>query len=202
MTKETKTTAIAAGLVGAISVVFLVFVNGSLNERTVKEGEQKKLEGEIDTLQKKVNTHDTLAAELENLKVNFAQYIKILPSPEIATHENLMTLIQDKAERSEFKVTNFVLKPKGEKRGGGKGAATAPKAAFEEIEITMNGEGTFEQLLRFLNSLERHESFIRVNSFNTSNASDEAVLDEEGKETWPLKIALNISTFRFTGGGK
>src|SRR5688500_9938489 len=157
MTKETKTTAIAAGLVGVIALGFVVMVKGSIDKKDFADQVGKKLDEDIKKLDAKVQTQDTLNAELENLKTNFGQYVKILPSPEIATQERLMELVQDKSERSQFQITSFVQKPeaKGKK---------ATKSAFREIEITLNATGTFEQFLRFLNSLERHESFIRVNS--------------------------------------
>lgn len=193
MTKETKTTAIAAGLVGIISLGFVVMVKGSLDKKEEQEQVAAGLDAEIKKLEAKVATQEALTLELENLKTNFGQYVKILPSPEIATQERLMELVQDKSERSQFPVKSFVVKPPA-----AKGKA---KSAFREIEITLNAQGTFEQFLRFLNSLERHESFIRVNSF-TCTAATVPSTDDEGKTIWPLNVQLNISTFRFDAGGK
>jgi Tfp pilus assembly protein PilO len=195
MTKDTKTTAIAAALVGVISLGFVVLVKNEYDKKGEQETKAAGFEAEIKKLETKVATKDTLEQELENLKTNFGQYVKILPSPEIATQERLMELVQDKSERADFDVKSFIQKdPKGV--GGKKGAA---KSAFREIEITLTAEGTFEQFLRFLNSLERHESFIRVNSF-TCNALTTSTVDEEGKVVWPLNVQLNISTFRFDAG--
>lgn len=192
MTKETKTTAIAAGLVGIISLGFVVMVKGALDKKDVQEQQAAALDADIKKLEAKVATKEQLEQELENLKTNFGQYVKILPSPEIATQERLMELVQDKSERTQFPVKSFVVKPPTDKKS---------KSAFREIEITLNATGTFEQFLRFLNSLERHESFIRVNSF-TCQAATVSTTDEEGKIIWPLTVQLNISTFRFDAGGK
>jgi hypothetical protein len=196
MTKETKATAIAGGLVAVITAVLGVFVNGTMTDRDAKQAEQAQLNADIASLQKVVDTQEGLQAELENLKANVAQYIKILPSPEIATQERLMELVQEKSERAQFEITGFVIKPPTadpRKR--------ASKAAFQEIEVTLNAKGTFSQFLLFLNSLERYESFVRVNSF-TCTAPQTAEVDSDGKETWPLTVSLNISTFRFDAGGK
>lgn len=192
MTKETKTTAIAAGLVGIISLGFVVMVKGEVDKKDVLEQEKLALDADIKKLEDKVATKETLEQELENLKTNFGQYVKILPSPEIATQERLMELVQDRSERAQFPVTNFVQKQDRGKQ---------TKSAFREIEITLNATGTFEQFLRFLNSLERHESFIRVNSFSC-NAATSSTVDPDGKTVWPLTVQLNISTFRFDAGGK
>lgn len=192
MTKESKTTAVAGALIAAISLVFVYFISNSLDEKALKEGEKATLEGEIDALTQKVALIEPLTLELENLKANFAQYIKILPSPEIATQERLMELVEEKCERADFQVSRFDVKPQ---------LGAAKKSAFQEIEITLQAKGTFDQFLRFMNSLERHESFVRVNSFNCT-APTVAVPDpaDPAKEIWPLQVSLNISTFRFDGG--
>ena len=194
MNKEMRTTAITAVLIliGAGGLGY--FVNETLTEIETVSAANAELEGQIATLKAKVDTMPALPVELENLKTNFAQYIKILPSPEIATPERLLELVQEKCERSAFQLKTFSFKP---------GAATAKAGArggFREIDITLNAEGTYEQFLRFLNGLERHESFVRVNSFNCTVGTT-AKKDAEGKDLWPLTVALNISTFRFDAGG-
>lgn len=191
MTKETKTTAVAAALIAAISLVLIYFVSNSLDEKALKEGEKATLETDIAGLTAKVALIEPLTLELDNLKANFAQYIKILPSPEIATQERLMELVEEKCERADFQVSRFETRP----------SLSAKKSAFQEIEITLTAKGTFEQFLRFVNSLERHESFVRVNSFNCT-APTVSVPDPADplKQIWPLAVSLNISTFRFDGG--
>ncbi|MCO5170756.1 MAG: type 4a pilus biogenesis protein PilO [Planctomycetes bacterium] len=196
MTKETKATAIAAGIVALISAGFVYVISNELDAKAAKEAEKAQLEGEIDGLERKVATIDALTQELDNLKANFSQYIKILPSPEIATHERLMDLVQEKSSRTGFQIKKFDFR----QQPGVGAAARRAKTAFQEVEISMNAEGTFEQFLRFLNSLERHESFVRVNSF-TCTAPSTPVTDDQGKVSYPLTIALNISTFRYDSGG-
>ncbi len=191
MTKETKTTAVAGALIGAIALVFVYFISNSLDEKALKEGEKATLEGEIAALTAKVALIEPLTLELDNLKANFAQYIKILPSPEIATQERLMELVEEKCERADFEVSRFDVKRD----------VSAKKSAFQEIEITLAAKGTFDQVLRFMNSLERHESFVRVNSFNcTAPATSSPDPADPSRQIWPLTISLNISTFRFDGG--
>lgn len=196
MTRETKATAIAGGLVAIISMGFGYMINDSMDVRAAKEAERAQLTADIEALEKKVATAEGLTQELENLKANFSQYIKILPSPEIATEERLMELVQDKTERASFELQRF-----DRRKPVGAAAASRTKTAFQEVEISLSGKGTFEQFLKFLNSLERHESFVRVNSF-TCTAPTEAIIDDQGAANYPLTVALNISTFRFDSGGK
>lgn len=195
MTRETKATAIAAGLVAVISMGFGYVISDSLDTKTAKEAESAQLDSDIQSLEQKVAKTESLTQELENLKANFAQYIKILPSPEIATQQRLMELVQDKSSKTTFGLERFDLKK--ELAGA---AARRSKTAFQEVEIALVAKGTFEQFLKFLNSLERHESFVRVNSF-TCTAS-QAVGPGADVTNPPLTVALNISTFRYDSGGK
>lgn len=195
MTRETKATAIAAGLVAVISMGFVYVISDSLDTQTAKEAEKAQLETDISGLEQKVAKTEALTQELENLKANFAQYIKILPSPEIATQQRLMELVQDKSSKTSFGLERFDLK-----KDLAAAAARRSKTAFQEVEIALTAKATFEQFLRFLNSLERHESFVRVNTF-TCTASPAAGPDADAGNPL-LTIALNISTFRYDSGGK
>lgn len=194
MSKETKATAIAAGLVAIISMGFVYVISDSLDQKTAKEGEKAQLESDISTLQAKVAKTEALTIELDNLKANFAQYIKILPSPEIATQQRLMELVNDKSVKTTFGLERFDLK-----KGIAAAAARRTKTAFQEVEIALTAKATFEQFLKFLNSLERHESFVRVNSFTCTAAPPTPDADGSNPK---LTIALNISTFRYDSGGK
>lgn len=195
MTRETKATAIAAGLVAIISMGFVYVISDSLDVKTAKEGEKGQLETDISTLEAKVAKTEALTIELENLKANFAQYIKILPSPEIATQQRLMELVNDKSVKTTFGLERFDLK-----KEIAAAAARRTKTAFQEVEIALTAKATFEQFLKFLNSLERHESFVRVNSF-TCTVAPPTPGDDDGLDP-KLSIALNISTFRYDSGGK
>ena len=197
MTKEIKTVLIFGLIFSVLAACAFYFVNETKKKKDAKALEITALKTEIASLAKQAALEEGLAQELESLKLNFAQYVKILPSPEVATEEILLSMLQEKSERSQFGLQDFQekksrAKPTSKKRGKKK------SGGFKEIDITLKANATFEQFLRFLNSLERHESFLRINSF-TCNAPQKPEVDEEGKETWPLKISLNISTFRYGG---
>lgn len=181
-------------------VVFLVFfvIAGVLGwqaysmseEKARLEGEIGNLNTEIDGLKSKVARLDDLKRELRDIEENLANYIKILPSPEVATEERLLELVQEKRERAQLSPTSMTTR-------GGKGSK-AGKSGFREIDVTINAEATFDQFLRFLNALERNETFLRVNSFSCNLATPTEA--EEAAEVYPLTIVLNLSTFRYEAG--
>lgn len=190
MNKDTKLTAITAALIVVGAIVLIYYINDTSTKIDEVRAANETLEQEIAQLQAKIDTIPVLQQELDNLKQNLALYIRILPSPEIATPERLLELVQEKCERSQFVLRSFNFKPTSSKRG---------KGGFQEIELTLQAEGTYEQFLRFLNGLERHENFVRVNSFSCAVATQPKRVDD--KDVWPLTVTLNISTFRFDAGG-
>jgi len=207
MSREIKSAAIVGACFLVLALVALYFVNQTKTKKEKVEDDNKALESQIATLEKKADKLDELNTELELINTNLAEYIQILPSPEVATVERLMELVQEKATRSQFDATQFVLKdsdPRRKKRRRGRrGGGSA--SAFQEIDITMQAEATFDEFLKFLNSLERHETFLRLNSFSCRAGQART----EGEEVeLPLRITLNLSTFRYTaptaskGGGK
>lgn len=159
-------------------------------EKTRLEGEIAGLDKQITDLKTKVARLDGLKEELRSIEENLANYIKILPSPEVATEERLLELVQEKRERAQLAPSSMLTKPNKGK--------TAGKTGFREIEVTINATATFEQFLRFLNALERHETFLRVNSFSCTVGTQTE--EEEAAEIYPLTIQLNLSTFRYEAG--
>ncbi len=198
MTKEIKTVLIFGLIFTVLAGCAFYFVSETKAKKEAKEAEIEALNTEIAGLEKQAAQEEGLIEELDSLKVNFAQYVKILPSPEVATEERLLSMLQEKSERSQFSLGDFVQKKDRAKRSSKKRGKKKKGGGFREVDVTLKADATFEQFLRFLNSLERHESFLRVNSF-TCMAPQKAEVDDEGKETWPLQITLNISTFRYGG---
>ena len=121
----------------------------------------------------------------------------ILPPPELASREWFLRVVQEKCERSQMvaSLVRFVEDPKAKSAKPDPKAKTGP--TFEEIKVDLVATGTYDQFLRFLNSIERHETFLRVNTFDCRLADTEATADEEGNLVWKLEIRLQISTFRY-----
>ncbi|RMG11436.1 MAG: hypothetical protein D6731_15560 [Planctomycetota bacterium] len=199
MNKETKSAVVLGVIFAVLAAAAYYYVHKTQQEVDAKKAEIASLKTQIDQLRAEAKRYDALVEELENLKVNFAQFVKILPAPEVATEEQLMYMLQEKCERAQFGLGNYrVAKPRRSSSSRRRGRKSG---GFREIDVTLAAEATFQQFLRFLNSLERHETFLRVNSFNCT-AGQKPEFDAEGNEVWPLKITLNISTFRYESGGK
>ncbi|MGE0713167.1 MAG: hypothetical protein AB7N76_12100 [Planctomycetota bacterium] len=205
-------------------LVFLVMTAVAGYYVSEKADQVKKLKADIETINNEIKAADDIIArqkglekEKESLEKNLSHYITILPSPEVATRENLMRLVQEKCERSQFTLERFTIagtpgsKPAAAPTPGVPGGPAKKGGGFEEIGVKLEAVGTYEQFLRFLNSLERHESFVRVNTFRCTLRAKEGSFgggssasppEEEGKVALLLKITLDLSTFRYQSGSK
>lgn len=192
MNKEMRSAAIVFLVFLVIAGIFGYQAYGLSEQKTTLENEIGGLKQEIDALKTKVAKLEDLKKELEEIKQNLDQYIKILPSPEVATEERLLELVQEKRERAQLDPESIDMK-----RSGGRGRDRAAKSGFLEIDVTVGATATFEQFLRFLNALERHETFLRVNQFTCTLGQTQV---EEEEETYPLTVTLNLSTFRYEAG--
>ncbi len=209
MGKETKSVVIA----GVFSLLAVLGTLWYVNEQSKKVDERTaaiaELQTQIDALQKEASERDALQEELANLRANLSQYVKILPSPEVATEERLLELVHEKCERSQFELKRYTQKAEPKRKAppkkgrGKKSAKDSSPGGFKEIGLVLQAEGTYEQFLRFLNSLERHESFLRVNSFTCQAAAPTGRADGPPTEqALQLAITLDVSTFRYDAGGK
>lgn len=192
MNKEMKSAAIVFLVFFVIAAVFGYQAYSMSEEKARLESEIGTLNASIGELKAKVARLPDLKKELDDIEENLANYIKILPSPEVATEERLLELVQEKRERAQLSPTSMITRGGKSTKGG--------KSGFREIDVTINAEATFEQFLRFLNALERNETFLRVNSFSCNVATQSEA--EEAAEIYPLTIVLNLSTFRYEAGGK
>ena len=202
MNKETQVVLITGLVFVVMTGIALYYVNGRIEMRKAREGEIAQIKQEIAKAEAVIAKKEELEKELESLERNLSHYITILPSPEVATKESLMRLVQEKCERSQFVLERFVLNKAKAARGAGKKSKKKKKDAggFQEIALTLDANGTYEQFLRFLNSLERHESFLRVNTFRCQADPKPKINEEDGTVSWPLTISLNLSTFRYEAG--
>ena len=211
MSKELRS-AVIAGVVFLLLAVGAGWqVSNTSTEIEKKSGEIKALEKKIGDLTKKIEERNGLEEQLNAIKLNLNEYVEILPSPEVATEEGLLQLVQNKS--GDFEISSLTIKEDKKKKSskGKKGKKGGGQAAFEEILISIRGRGTFEQFLRFLNELERLElettdrrnedsqRFLRVNSFSCVPPRSPEINDEN-EVTWPLTVSLEVSTYRYQGG--
>ena len=151
------------------------------------------VDASIADLKIRVSKREELESQLRNIKESLSQFITILPSPLVATEERLYELIAEKTKRAQFKIDDIqIINRKGtgsKKKGGG----------FQELSVKVQAEATYEQFLKFLNSLEAHETFLAVKEF-TVTPSRQGTDDLAENAPLPLNISLSVSTYRYEGG--
>jgi Tfp pilus assembly protein PilO len=187
MSREAKSAAIVAACFAVLAAIALYFINEAQTELENLNAQVEALNASIADLQKKVDRRPALEKELEKIQDNLAEYIKILPSAQVATPERLQELVQEKLDRASVQITQYVQR-KPRARGKKKS-----RSAFQEVDLTLQAKGSFDNFVNFLNSLERHETFLRVNSFTCTPKGGPSSVEENPE----LTVTLNVSTFRY-----
>lgn len=195
MTKEVQMIVVAAVIFALITGGLGWWGYGLSEDVAAQEATLLQLNTQIATAQKEIDKKKSLEAEQQALDKHLARYVTILPPPELASSEWFLRVVQEKCERSQMVPKSVKFNEDKPDPRAKAGAKAGP--AFEEIKVDMVATGTYDQFLRFLNSIERHETFLRVNTFDCRLADPEATPDEEGNLVWKLEIRLQISTFRY-----
>lgn len=201
MTKELQMIVVAA--------VIFVLITGGLaywamtisDEVAIKDGEIAAVKGKIEAADKEIKKKPDLEAEKEALDKHIARYVTILPPPEVASKQSFLRMVQEKCERSQLNAKSIVfVEPKAVRGAPKKGKATVAPG-FNEVKVDIEAISTYDEFLRFLNSVERHETFLRVNTFSCRVIpfdEDEGPKEgEDGEIVWKLDIRLQVSTFTY-----
>lgn len=184
MSREAKSAAIVAACFAVVAGLVLWFINDAQTELENLNTTIAGLEASITDLEAKVAKRPELERELEKIQENLKEYIKILPSAQVATPERLQELVQEKLDRASVQIQQYIHKKASTKKS---------RSAFEEIDLTLQARGRYDNFVNFLNSLEKHETFLRVNSFSCRPTTGANTNSEDPE----LQITLNVSTFRY-----
>lgn len=203
MTKELQMIVVAA--------VIFVLITGGLaywamtlsDEVALKEGEIAAVQQKINAADKEIKKKPDLEAEKEALDKHIARYVTILPPPEVASKQSFLRMVQEKCERSQLNAKSIVfVEPKAKRAVRGKKKPTVAPG-FNEVKVDIEAISTYDEFLRFLNSVERHETFLRVNTFSCRVIpfdEDEGPKEgDDGEIVWKLDIRLQVSTFTYQG---
>jgi len=189
MSKDLRNTLIAVALFIALAGVMIYFVTDTQDqlEQITKENDDLKeqIRQNIDYCKKGPD----LKRQLDELNANFRDYVKILPSAEIATQERLLNLIQNDAEAAQIRIAEVIAKGETGTKGGGK------MGEFEAVSINFRIDCDFDGFVHFLNQMERHEQFMRVNSFSVNPSATPRVV--ENKEIIDLSVTIEVSTYKY-----
>jgi hypothetical protein len=206
MTKEVQMIVVAAVIFVLITGGLAWWGMGLADEVSVRQSKIAGIEGEIKKADTEIAKKPKLEIEKEALDKHIARYVTILPPPEVASKQSFLRMVQEKCERSQLNARSIVfVKPKAARKARPKPGAPAAKKkggpTFEEVKVNLEAEGTYDEFLRFLNSVERHETFLRVNTFSCRvipfDEETGPIEDAEGNVVWKLEIRLQVSTFTY-----
>jgi hypothetical protein len=197
-------------MIVAAAVIFVLITGGLAywtmdlsDEVAIKDGEIAAVQKKIDAADKEIKKKPALEAEKEALDKHIARYVTILPPPEVASKQSFLRMVQEKCERSQLNAKSIVFVEPKKKRSRGKSKKPAVAPGFNEVKVDIEAVSTYDEFLRFLNSVERHETFLRVNSFSCRVIpfdEDEGPTEgDDGEIVWKLEIRLQVSTFTYSG---
>jgi Tfp pilus assembly protein PilO len=188
MSKDLRNTLIAVAIFIALAGVMIYFVTETQDQLEVVNKEIAELDEQIKQNKLYIEKAPRLQAQLNELNANFRDYVKILPSAEIATTEKLYRTVQAYADAAQISVESLGERGAGAKKGGGR------LGEFEEVSVTFQIAADFETFVRFINLLERHEQFMKVNSFQISLGPIKTV---DSKEIITLGVSIEVSTYKY-----
>jgi len=190
MSKDLRNTLIAVALFVALAGVMAYFVSDTqdqLNDVTKANGD---LETQITEHNNYIANAPKLQRQLKELDDNFRDYVKILPSAEVATQQKLMKVVQAYADAAQIRIDELGEKGSTAKKGGG-----SKLGEFEEVTVSFRIDADFDAFIRFLNLLERHEQFMKVNAFSINPSPKPRIV--EGKEILDLAITIEAATYKY-----
>ena len=192
MSKDLRNTLIAVALFIALAGVMIYFVTDTQAEIEVVQKQNEDLDTEIKGYETEIKQAERLKRQLEELNANFRDYVKILPSAEVATEEKLLKVIQNYIDLAQIRLDEVITKAASKTSGGGKGGE------FQEVAVSFRIAADFDSFVRFLNLLERHEQFLKVNSFTVAPAGGPgASRTVEGKEIIDLNVGIEVTTYKY-----
>ena len=189
MSKDLRNTLIAVAIFIALAGVLIYVVSNTQDQLDQVTKENADLKEQIKQNEDYCKKAPQLQKQLQELDANFRDYVKILPSAEVATEERLLRTVQNYAEGAQIRMEELTQRTSAGKKGGGK------MGEFEEVSVDFRIDCDFDSFVRFLNLLERHEQFMRVNSFSVNPAATPRVV--EGKEVIDLSVSIQVSTYKY-----
>jgi Tfp pilus assembly protein PilO len=160
---------------------------------------------EIDGINNEIQGHDAVIATRESKKQLrdaqdqvFKQLVEILPQYSERQEEKIFEAVTQYSSIARLQFKGIIADPgKGgttQPSGGPKPGAATP-ADFTRTQLTVRLQGTYFNFLKFLNRVENHESFLRVDEVSLSPlAQQSADASPDQKE---LAITVRISTFAY-----
>ena len=185
MSKDLRNTLIAIAVFIALAAGAGYLASDTKDQLDAKAKENEGLQGEIDGFKTKIKEGPELKRQLDELNQNFKDYVKILPPAELATEEKLQKVVQTYCDAAQVSLQQIMIaKDKPEAKG-----------EFAEVSVGFTVKAGFEQTVKFMNLLEQHEPFLKINSFSLNPTGGLKVID--GKEQIDLQVRIEVSTYKY-----
>lgn len=194
MSKEIKSVLMTAGVFLLVASVLGWFVYDNSVRVEELTATNQGLETEIKKFKDRAAERESMEKKLVQLQNAVKEYVKILPNPEIATEEQIIKTFSDYSRRANIRIDEILRQSKRPQRAR-RGAKRPKKTDFEEKKVQFRIKGQFDEFVRFLNFIERDESFLQVRSFSLTAAPPEQ--KEKLTRRRELNVLLTVSTFRY-----
>jgi len=189
--KQLTIVSAAAGAVvfAAICVVIFLAVSsaGSL------EADVRKLEATATDLRMKERALPKLQKEIESLQVDVAKSVQVLPNEqEIADLIKNLSNIVNKTDQDGVTIKIRTFEPEQDTNLPGMAADTNSDQRFTVHPYIVEAQGNYYHLGKFINLLENHIRFIKVQTYEMANSKDEKLWGKPEKE-----IKMKIVTYTY-----
>ncbi|MCI0651067.1 MAG: hypothetical protein L0Z55_04210 [Planctomycetes bacterium] len=177
--------------------VFGYFCYAERGERIVT---LDKLDKEEQDAQKKIKQIPELKSKSQELAAIIEEYAQILPSDREVRDEAFLEEIYEFLRGTGVKVLGVTPEAIVEKKDNKKSEKTVKvKSNFVRHKYRFEMEGTFLGLLKFINLMENHVRFLRVDSFEVKPlGSKDKQNDAQLAENEVKSISLVISTYTYS----
>jgi len=197
-------------------VVFGLLIGGLAAMNIMKFRHRSELLAKIDGLkaeEEKANEKIKQIPDLREKRSNLAniidQYAEILPREEHTQHDAFVDIIDGYRRDTQIVIQRTeYLKPKADPKDKDKEGSKKQKENFLRHRYKFKLVGTVPDFLRFINKIENHTRFLKIDSISIkplgtpeemSELDDKSDADEIAKARVPYKdIELTVSTYTYS----
>lgn len=164
------------------------------NEKEATLGQVEQLKQEIRGYQAKIDQKPAKQKLKEDIEDVFTELVDILPQASPRQRDNIFDAVTQYAAIAKIRFKQLIqdtpVTMGGQQPPQPQGPAKPFGDAFEQTNLSLRFEGTFTNFMKFLNMVENHRNFLRV---------DEIALSPIRSDVEPriLDITVKFSTFHY-----
>lgn len=169
------------------------------NEKEKTLATVNQLQDEIGVYEAKIATRDEKRRHKEAIEDNFGELVEILPQANPRQRDRILDALTSYGSQARVKFVRVIVTEDLKSAPGAPQPPPAPGAkpfgdAFEQTQLAVQYEGTFQNFMKFLNLIEVNSltgNFLRVDEVNLDPGRGEDV------EPKVLNITIKLSTFSY-----